>query len=143
MARLDFDVRVHDALRRADADPDAAAEALLIAADYLRRGEPLPRLLVEHLAGAIEAAMGKPAARRGSELLHELKLTARNRRPASDWLDVGAAFEQLVDDGASDTAAKTRVAADFGISETTVLSYARAYRQALALAQDAPDVPGV
>ena len=142
MAKLDFDVRAHDALSRADSDPDAAAEALLIAAEYLRAGTPPPRDLADHLAGAIEASMRKPRDKRGAALLLELKLTARNRRPAADWFAVGAAFERLVDDEAlTDSTAKMKVAQDFHISESTALAYVKAYRKALASVQDDLDVP--
>lgn len=94
MAKLPtFDARAVDALANAPSDPEAAAQALLLAAEYIRAGAPMPKALVEHLAGAIEASMAKPKGAREKALLQELKLTALNARP-KDYYLVG----QLVED---------------------------------------------
>lgn len=50
------DQKATDALENAQSDPQAAKEALVIAADYIRRGLPLPGNLADHVAGAIPAA---------------------------------------------------------------------------------------
>lgn len=59
-------------LGKAKSDPDAARDALLIAAGYIRRGEALPGNLADHLAGAIEAAIRYEIELRNS-LLAQLK----------------------------------------------------------------------
>ncbi len=63
-----------NALARIESDPDAARDVLQIASGYIRRGEPLPGNLAEYLAGAIEAAMAKPAKFRAKALSDELGL---------------------------------------------------------------------
>lgn len=132
LPKLDF--RVSDCLQRAASSPDAAAQALLFAAEYLRAGESLPVDLVEHLAGAIEAAMVKPAASRGRALLRELKLTAENRRPAdADWYQVGIRFDELLRTGESQNASASQVAVEFGIGESTAKRLWRRYRDAISI----------
>ena len=134
MAQLPkLDYRVSDCLGRAESSSDAAAQALLFAAEYLRAGESLPVDLIDYLAGAIEAAMVKPAASRGRALLHELKLTAQNRRPAdADWYVVGQRFDELRRAGESQNASASQIAVEFGIGESTAKRLWRKYLDALA-----------
>lgn len=134
MVRLPkFDVRVSESIQRAESSPDAAAQALLLAAEYLRAGESLPVDLVEHLAGAIESAMVKPAAARGRALLRELKLTAENRQPAdADWYKVGQRFDELLRSGESQNSSASQVAVEFGIGESTAKRFWRRYLDACA-----------
>lgn len=109
-----------DLLRRAKANPDAAADVLLLAAKYMRRGEVLPDYVADHLAGAFEAAMRKPQKHRGKALLNELHITASNRRPADvDCYELGKRFDQLLSKGHSESAAASQVAVEFNISEST------------------------
>jgi hypothetical protein len=46
-------------LERVGKDPAAGARLLLVAAEYLRRGEVLPSVLADHIAGAFEVAAHK------------------------------------------------------------------------------------
>ncbi len=129
-----FDVRVSECVKRAESSPDAAAQALLFAAEYLRAGEALPVDLIDYLVGAIEAAMVKPAASRGRAFLHELKLTAQNRRPVdADWYQVGIRFDELLRAGESQNSSKSQVAVEFGIGESTATRLWRRYLEARAI----------
>ncbi|SDU39205.1 hypothetical protein [Geopseudomonas guangdongensis] len=126
-----FDLAAQDAISRAESDPEQAAEALRLVAACLRRGEALPANLAEYLAGAIEASMGKPQARRAAALCNELHLTAQNRRPAAYWPEVGAYMTDLIEAGASQNAA----AVNFRIGEPTAVRYLRQYREAMRAAE--------
>lgn len=113
MAKLpNFDARVVDALALAKCDPDAAAQALLLAAEYLRSGKPMPPALVEHLAGGIEASMGKKKGKREKALLQELNLTAQNARPKGDYYEVGQVVEASLRAGNTPSTALDDVLAD-------------------------------
>ena len=136
MARLGIDLEVSDTLAKADADPDAAALALKQAAIYLRAREALPDALIEHLAGAIEAAMDKPVEHRCRALLLELKLTAENRRPTkANCVDVGLHIEAAWKNhpGRSQNAVMTDAGRKFGISRASALRLWKQYRDALAI----------
>lgn len=128
--RLNFCLRAADYLGAAPHDPEAAASALLLAAEYLRAGEPVPDNLADWLAGALESAALKPAAARAGALARELHLTAGNRRPVACWLEVGGAFDLLVLDGKSQNAAKAEIARRFGIDESTAVRYWRQHCKA-------------
>lgn len=120
MAKINLDVRGIELLNRAEANPDAAAEVLLLAAEYIRAGKPLPDDIAEHLAGAFEAAMCKPQKMRGRALLRELHLTAGNRRPADvDWYALGQRFQELLAKGESENAAATQIGVEFNIDDST------------------------
>ena len=113
MAKLPtFDTRVVEALTLAESDPNAAAQALLLAAEYLRSGEPMPRALADHLAGAIGAAMGDDKVFSGKALLQNLKLTAKNARPKGDYYEVGLVVEASLRAGNNISTALDDVAAD-------------------------------
>lgn len=123
-----LDPELLDALAKADSDPEQAAQLLRIAARYLREGKPLPRGLDVYLADAFEAAMHKPEKDRGKALALELNLSALNRRPAAYWLEVGEwmSWETTPDGGRpSQNELATRAAVEFGISESTAISYYR------------------
>lgn len=84
----DINFAVSDAISAAPADPEKAAKLLLLSAEWLRSGKPLPAQLVDYLAGAFEAAMAKPPDTRIDALALELNLKALNRRPNPfGWLD--------------------------------------------------------
>jgi hypothetical protein len=121
MAKLpNIDFEAMDLLKRAEANPDAAAQVLLLAARYMREGQVVPENITAHLAGAFEAAMQKPQSQRGKALLLELHITATNQRPADvDWYALGQRFDELVNMGESQNAAASQIAVEFGISEST------------------------
>lgn len=122
-----IDARAFEALRRAKADPDAAAKALEIAAEYLRAREPLPHDLADWLADAFESAAAKPPENRADMLAMELLLRSLNRRPArADWIDVG----QFVDDHPAESERQRLLAActAFNISETTARRLLKQWR---------------
>lgn len=62
-ARIGFfdDILAADLLKRARGDTKAAKELLLMAAVYIRDGEPMPTALREYLADALETAVNNPA----------------------------------------------------------------------------------
>ena len=57
MVTINFDVALFYAMKSSEASEDAAARVLVIASEYIRRGEAMPQRLAEFIAGAIEAAM--------------------------------------------------------------------------------------
>lgn len=116
------------AVSNAESSPEAAKDALLIAADYLKRGVPLPGILASHLADAIGAAMAKPQELRAKALTDELLLSAVNRRPSANWLLVGAAVERHISQGASKDRALLDVSDEYGISKTTTKRYWKEYK---------------
>lgn len=121
-----------DCLTRADSDPDAAKDTLLIAAGYIRRGEALPGNLAQYLAEAIEAAMAKPEKFRAKALTDELKLTAQNRRPAGYWATIGGEVETLIKEGSTRENAFSEIGEQHGISQETVKRYWKIYEPAAA-----------
>lgn len=138
MVALNFDARAIELLSKSDANPDAAAEVLLLAAEYIRAKEPLPDDLAEHLAGAIEASMVKPERLRGKALLRELNLQIGNRRKADvDWYQLGMAFEKLVDANLKEGPAASQIAVDFNTSESTAKRLWKKYKSALKAHQEA------
>ncbi len=127
-----FDRRVFEAMQRAPSDPDEAAQLLTLAAEYLRKSKPMPHDLADFIAGAFEIAAAKQPKERARCLGHELHLTAQNRRPVkAGYLEVGQAFERMMDEGNSQNQAKECVAADFEISESTALKLYRKYKLAI------------
>ena len=121
-----FVLAAFDAVMRAPADPDAAGQALLIAAEYIRRGEPLPMRLAEWLADAIETAIQKPErldpcnADPGAALLFALHLRAHNRRPIKvSAHDVHNSMLELNESGSSVRKAAKIVGEQFEISVST------------------------
>ncbi len=84
------------ALELSKSDPQQAANVLRIAASYLKEQQPLPSALASFLGDAFERAMKKIPMYRGSELLINLNLKARNRRPKANYEHVGVDVEQLV-----------------------------------------------
>lgn len=125
-----FDVAAAEALHCAQSDPDAAAKALTIAADYLRQGKELPIDLRYFLANAITTAMAQRPGKRGPTLLEELHLKSKGRRPVKrKWLDdPGAAMYWLIEGGESQNEASSQTAADYGISESTAIRLYREFR---------------
>lgn len=115
-----FDDAANDFLARAESDPDAARDVLLIAAGYIRRGEALPGNLAEHLAGAIEAAMAKPEKHRAKALTDELNLTANNARLAGNFVEIGCDVERHIKEGSTQKKAFTDIGKQYGISASTV-----------------------
>jgi hypothetical protein len=128
-----------DVLARAPCDPEAAAQVLMIAARYLRAGEPLPDDLAKFLADAFESAGLKPDEHsRAKTLARDLHLIAGgNRRPKASYVEVGKAVEQLVSAGDSVDKAISKYTEHFNkekskkteqISETTVGRHWRKYK---------------
>ena len=112
---------LEEAMEMSDADPLAAAKVLSIAAKYFRRGEALPSFLAYFLADAIDSAMEKAPSARGSELLLNLKLKARNRRPAAvNLIAMGEDLEKLIENKIPILEAAETVAERYGISDSTV-----------------------
>lgn len=133
MARLpNFDARVVEALALAKSDPNAAAQALLLAAEYLRSGEPMPPDLVDHLAGGIEASMGKKEGEREKALLLELNLTALNARPKGGYYEVGQVVEASLRAGNTISTALDDVLADPRVNIKSRATARKLYSQYLS-----------
>ena len=99
MPRLNIDFDAMELLSRAESHPEAAAEAIRLAAKYIRREQPLPSGLKEWIANALDDAALKPAAYRAKALTDALCLTANNRRPAGNWFDIGHEFDGFMSEG--------------------------------------------
>lgn len=133
MAKLPtFDARVAEALAGASSDPEAAAQALLLAAEYLRAGESMPQPLIDHLAGAIEASMAKAKGAREKALLQELKLTAPNARAKGNYYLVGQLVEQSMRAGNPFGTAVHDAMADPRVSIKSPATIKKLYKQYLA-----------
>lgn len=107
-----LNLKAYELVNRASSDPEAAVEALLMSAKYIRNGEPLPDDLANFLADGIETAMKNPArydphnADRGRALLVALHLGANNKRTAkADGYTVYNYMFWLVDGGIDDDGA--------------------------------------
>ena len=128
---LPFDLAAYDAVEGSDSEAKTAADALRIAADYLRRREPMPPVLADYLADAFEVATMKPEAYQVEALALELGLMALNRRRASVRPWVVALF---VDDEASGNTERQRILAAmdrFGVAETTARRFLKEGRAIL------------
>lgn len=150
-------VRAAGLIREADGDDESVKQLLLMAAAYIREGEPLPADLRDYMAGAIEAAVNTPARLdpynkdTGTALLIGLKLK-RTHRPASgvdpyavcqfmfdEMLTVTGAPRKIIItacDGteidvspASQSEAARRAADVFNISESTAKRYFRQHME--------------
>ncbi len=127
-----FSVAAHDAIAKAEYDPDGAAEALKLAAEYLRAGEPLPGNLAQWLAEAFEAVAAAPQKQRAAVLARGLSLMAGNRRPAADWFGVASSFQDALDAGRTQAEAALEAAFYHGVSESTAVRYWREYKKAIS-----------
>lgn len=118
MSWLDIDAL--DAVRGAHTRDKTAGDALTIAADYLRRREPLPPELADYLADAFKFAAAKDEPHQGTALLRELGLEVENRRPVNvDAFDL-ALFVDDKENGKSDRQRILAAAEQWNVSEGTV-----------------------
>lgn len=102
-------------------DPDAAKDALLLAAGYIERGVALPGNLADYLVKAIETSMAKTTEKqRAKALTVALGLTGLNRRPVSDWASVGADVERHINERHNgEDRALQDVSEQYGIAKRT------------------------
>lgn len=135
MVWINFDADAMKYVSAAPRDPEAAADALRLAARYIREGKPLPDPLGAHLAGAIEAALAKPVETRAKELARELHLTALNARPKGDFFEIGREFEDLRRRGLTVESAYAALTETTKLSESTVKRRVRDYLAARHSAQ--------
>jgi hypothetical protein len=129
---LNFDVAAFEAVCRAESDPEAAAQAMQLAAKYIREQKPLPDTLREWIADALDDAALKPMKYRAKALTDALFLTANNRRPKGDWLGIGAEMYGLVGPGTSVNAAAELAASKYDIDVRTAKRYWRQYQKVRA-----------
>ncbi|MGP9647574.1 hypothetical protein ACT3R8_11550 [Halomonas sp. AOP42-C2-23] len=115
-----FDVAAFEATSKAHTTARTAADALQIAAEYLRRREPLPPILGDYLADAFETAAAKPLDNQGAVLLRELGMKAENRRPSHIIPFDVALFVDNKNNGKSERQRIIAAAKKFDVSETTV-----------------------
>ena len=113
----DINFAVSEAIYAAPANPDKAAEVLMLTARLLRSGEPIPAQLAQYLADAFEASMVKPLEIRAKSLTLELNLTALNRRPNPfDWF---AAFKLVaLNEGKTEAELKALIMKQAGCGAT-------------------------
>jgi hypothetical protein len=136
--RLLFDARAFEALEKISHDAQGATDALLLVAEYVQSGTPLPNDLSRWLCGAIEKSMRQPKAKRGATLLLELGFTRHHRRKAvASPYAAGQAFDALLDQGESQNNAASQVAIDFNISESTAVRIWKEYQEASRLHDEA------
>jgi hypothetical protein len=78
--------------------PEVAAQQLQVAARLIRQGEPLPPSLRERVAGAFESLLALPTKKTANnELLLRLGLRKGTPgAPLSNWLEIGAAVEAMM-----------------------------------------------
>ena len=135
MAQIHFDEVALEALRKAPFDSNEAAKVLLIFADYIRKEKPIPRFLIDYVAGSIEASMQKNAEYRNKALLRELNLRSWNEKPPkADFLDIGIKIDAHIKvDGFSQNRAADTVCKSFNkksqktISRSTAIRYYKKY----------------
>lgn len=105
---------------RKEAEPDTAAQLLMLAAYYLRNRKPMPDMLADYLADAFETAMVKPQENRVPQLGRELNLTALNRRPLYvSWGTLDIVVKKLLNEGMSQSQAEKEAAKFCGVSTST------------------------
>lgn len=114
-----IDVDAMDAIAGVHTEAKTAAEALSIAAEYMRARKRLPPSLEDYLAEAFEVTALKEKKHQGTALLRELGIEAQNRRPvaATSW-----EVAEYVDDAQNGTSERQRILGAcqyFGISATT------------------------
>ncbi len=163
-------VLVSSLIREAAGSDSAAKRLLLIAAEYIREGEPLPTDLRQYMASAIETAVNNPAKcdpynkDTGAALLIGLNLK-RSNRPLSgidpyavcafmfnEMVAVDGAPERVAIDGveldisaSSQSEAARSAAIFFDISESTAKRYFKQHieeyiKQSTAEAPDKEEV---
>ncbi len=115
-------------------DPNAAKDALLLAAGYIARGVALPGNLADYLVKAIDTSMTEPTQKkRAKALTVALGLTALNKRPVSDWASFGADVERHIKEHHSDVGkALQDVSSQYGIDMRTAERYWHDYKLASA-----------
>ncbi len=109
-----------DDIERSECDPEAAAELLLSAAEYLENGEVVPKPLAEFIATAFKRTASVEQRKRSSELAEYLNLTAKNRRPKASEEELGLCVFRVLHDNPTitETAALQKVSKQLDISKT-------------------------
>lgn len=128
MVKINFDTNAVEAVYRAPYNTDEAARSLRIAAEYIRAGKPLPRLLDVYIARAFEKSIAKKedasntaAENQGKEILKRFNFQKPRHRPQkADWFDVASKMEYRVGvKECSKNEAAKQVAPEFDISIST------------------------
>lgn len=119
-----------NAIARAELSSKNAEEALLLAAEFIRSGEPLPLEMVEYLAGAIESAIKEPWKHdpnytpekgKGRALAVAFKLEANSRRPVTiQHRVIREKMKMKMAEGLSQNQAAKAVADGMGLSVSNV-----------------------
>jgi hypothetical protein len=130
MDKFSFDAEAYELMASASSDPSQAGALLLYIANQLRMREQLCDNVADWLADAFEAAGHKSGKYAVKALSEALRLTFGNRRPAGDWVGIGAQVASLIDKGKSITEASEAVAGDHDVDQTTARRYWKKYVQA-------------
>ncbi len=131
-----FDAEASDKARKTALSPEHAKAALLVVAQCIKDGKPLPIGIDQWLLEAIEGAIHTPYryapdnGDTGHALLVGLGLRGNNRRPKIDWIDVGELVQSLMDKGVKKTPAIQSAARELKVSYGTARDAFLKYRQA-------------
>ena len=126
-----FSIKASELHSKAPCSQDKAVEALLLAAEYLRQGKVPPSPLDIWIADAFEETGKTFPYRRAKCLTDALHITASNRRPAGDCLEIGMEVEGLIDNETTLTDAIHIISNKLNINEKTVRNYRKKYLEAL------------
>jgi hypothetical protein len=133
MAKLSFDIHAFDLERGAHIDPAAAVDLLVHIANKFQQDDIRDALgwnVADYLLRAFESVDGKSGAEAARALTDAFFLTASHRRPKVDWITIGKKFENLVDDGYSETKASDWLAGEYHIDQRTAREHWKKYKEA-------------
>ena len=125
------DEAASEALRNAEHDPSAAWDALVSAAGYLERNQPLPGNLANHLARAINKASFAPMTQRVRVLTDLLYLTASNRARSFDRLQAALDAYDEIKRGATQENSFANLGEKYGVSSESIKGAFRECRVAI------------
>lgn len=131
-----FDAEASDKARKTALSAEYAKAALLVVAQCIKDGKPLPMGIDQWLLEAIEGAIHTPYLHApdngdtGHALLVGLGLRSNNRRPKIDQIEVGELVQSFIDKGVKKTPAIQRAAKELEVSYGTVRAAFLKYRKA-------------
>jgi len=133
MAKLSFDIHAFDLERGAHIDPAAAVDLLLHISQKFQQ-EDIRDALGWNVADYLSRALGSVAGKGGKEatraLSDALLLTASHRRPKVDWIVIGMRFDDLLDDGYTESSASDWLAGEYDIDQRTARDHWKKYKEA-------------
>jgi hypothetical protein len=137
MAKINIDFEAQELIEKSKMSEDAAVQAMLLVAKYLRKGKSggsvLPLSLAGWLADAIEKSMAMPSDKQRARVLtDELGITKSKPRPVAKIYEVGQFIEEKIEtDGMSNNEAYGYAEDKFDIGFGTVKKYFKVYKKEL------------